>query len=234
MPPLTPEQQARLRNAPPRIVAGGEDEQEAAGGRDVFTVRSGGADGQNDNPETRSIGERCLVFGSVGGPIMQPSLYNNTYQFVQTKDHLAIVVEMIHDVRVIPIGSSKADAQSKRRGDGVRPWYGEAVAWWEGDTLVAETKNFHPSQSLRGANQNLTLTEKFTRVAPDRVLYQFTVLDPTVWTQPWSGEYEFGRASGDVYEYACHEGNYGLQNILAGARSEEQGAAARGQGQAAR
>jgi hypothetical protein len=234
IPPLTAEAQARVRNQPQRIVAGGEDEEEAAGGRDVFTVRAGGNDGQNDNPETRSIGERCLVFGGVGGPIMQPSLYNNTYQFVQDKDHLAIVVEMIHDVRVIPIGTSKADAQAKRRNDGVRSYYGETVGWWEGDTLVTESKNFHPSQSLRGSNQNLTLTEKFSRVAPDRVLYQFTVEDPTTWTQPWSGEYEFGRASGQVYEYACHEGNYGLQNILAGARMEERDAAARPAGQASR
>jgi hypothetical protein len=170
---------------------------------------------QNDNPEGRSLGERCLMsFGFSSGPVMQPQLYNSNYQFVQTKDELAIWVEMVHDVRHIRIGA-------KHRTDGVRTWMGDSIGWWEGDTLVVETINFSPQQAFRGADQNLKVTERFTRVAPERVLYQFKVEDPTVWDTAWGGEYEFGKAKGNVYEYACHEGNYGLENILAGARAEE-------------
>ena len=174
---------------------------------------------QNDNPEGRSLGERCLMsFGFSSGPVMQPQLYNSNYQFVQTKDELAIWVEMVHDVRHIRIGGT-------HRTDGVRTWMGDSVAHWEGDTLVAETTNYSPQQAFRGADENLKVTERFTRVAPDRILYQFKVEDPTVWAQPWGGEYEFGTAKGNLYEYACHEGNYGLEGILAGARAEEVAAA---------
>ncbi len=187
----------------------------------------------NDNPETRSIGERCLMsFGNSAGPIMLPLMYNNTYQIVQTKDSVAILVEMVHDVRIARLVPNKAAA--KHRTDGVRPWMGDSVGWWEGDTLVLETTNYHPSQNLRGvSSENLKVTEKFTRVGKDRLLYQFTAEDPTVWAQPWGGEYEFMTAKGGVFEYACHEGNYGLEGILAGAREEERQAAI-AKGQAAR
>jgi hypothetical protein len=174
---------------------------------------------QNDNPEGRSLGERCLMsFGFSSGPVMQPQLYNSNYQFVQTKDELAIWVEMVHDVRHIRIGAA-------HRPGHVRTWMGDSVAHWEGNTLVAETIDFSPQQAFRGADENLKVTEKFTRVKPDRILYQFTVEDPTVWEKPWSGEYEFGTAKGGLYEYACHEGNYGLEGILAGARAEDAAAA---------
>jgi hypothetical protein len=170
---------------------------------------------QNDNPEGRSLGERCLMsFGFSSGPVMQPQLYNSNYQFVQTPTELAIWVEMVHDVRHIRIGG-------EHRKDGVRTWMGDSVAHWEGNTLVAETINYSPQQAFRGADQNLKVTERFTRVSPTRILYQFTVEDPTVWDKPWGGEYEFGTAKGSLYEYACHEGNYGLEGILAGARAEE-------------
>jgi len=173
-----------------------------------------GPAGQADNPENRSLGERCIMsFGISSGPVMTSQLYNNNYQFVQTKDHLAIWVEMVHDVRVIRIGG-------KHRTDGVRPYMGDSIGWWEGDTLVAQTINYHPSQNLRGGSPNVKVTERFTRVANDRIRYQFKVEDPTVWAEPWGGEYEFA-ASEPVYEYACHEGNYGLEGILAGARREE-------------
>ena len=108
---------------------------------------------------------------------------------------------------------------------------GDSIGRWEGDTLVVETINYHPSQSVRGSGPNLKVTEKFTRVAPDRLLYQFTVEDKDVWAEPWGGEYEFNAENGDVYEYACHEGNYGLQNILAGARAEDAEAASGGAAQ---
>jgi hypothetical protein len=180
----------------------------------------GGPAGLADNPENRSLGERCIMsFGISAGPVMTSQLYNNNYQFVQTRDHLAIWVEMVHDVRIIRIGG-------KHRTDGVRPYMGDSIGWWEGDTLVAETINYHPNQNLRGASPNVKVTERFTRVADDRIRYQFKVEDPTVWAEPWGGEYEFA-ASGPVYEYACHEGNYGLEGILAGARHEEKEAAAK-------
>jgi hypothetical protein len=176
--------------------------------------------GQNDNPETRSLGERCIMsFGVSSGPVMTPQLYNNTYKIVQTKDVVAIWVEMVHDVRLVRMGAT-------HRTDGVRPWMGDAIGWWDGDTLVVETTSFNPKQNLRGGDENLKVTERFTRVAPDRLHYAFKVEDPTVWAQPWGGEYEFGSTNG-IYEYACHEGNYGLEGILAGARDEERQAAAK-------
>ena len=183
--------------------------------------------GQNDNPEGRSLGERCIMsFGQSSGPVMQPQLYNSNYQIVQSKGSVAIWVEMVHDVKIVRIGA-------QHRTDGVRPWMGDSVGHYEGPTLVVETTNFPQAQALQGSWQNLKVTEKFTRVAADRVLYQFKVEDPTIWAQPWGGEYEFGKAKGLVYEYACHEGNYGLEGILAGARDEERQAKAAASKQAA-
>jgi hypothetical protein len=170
---------------------------------------------QNDNPEGRSLGERCIMsFGQSSGPVMQPQLYNSNYTFVQSRDAVAIQVEMVHDVRVVRLGV-------QHRKDGVRPWMGDSIGHYEGDTLVVETTNFPQAQAMRGAWSDLKVTERFTRVATDRILYRFTVEAPSVWDKPWGGEYEFGQAKGLVYEYACHEGNYALEGILAGARDEE-------------
>jgi hypothetical protein len=130
---------------------------------------------------------------------------------------VAILVEMIHDVRIIRLNAEHGTT---------RRYYGDSIGHWEGDTLVAETINYSPNEDFRGAGPNLKVTERFTRVGKDRLLYQFTVEDPTVWAQPWGGEYEFGPAKGRVYEYACHEGNYALEDILAGARAAEAEAAA--------
>ncbi len=172
--------------------------------------------GPSDNPETRALGERCLLsFGNSSGPVMLPGLYNNTYQFVQTKDQVAIDVEMVHDTRIVRLNTTQHIAAS------VRPWMGDSIGHWEGDTLVVETTNFHPEQVFRGASEHLRVTERFTRVAKDRLHYAFWVEDPTVFAKPWGGEYEFGHIPGQVYEYACHEGNYGLVGILQGAREED-------------
>jgi hypothetical protein len=169
----------------------------------------------NDNPETRSLGERCLTsFGYSAGPVMLPLLYNNTYQIVQSKDAVAILVEMVHDVRLVRLNA-------KHRTDGARPWFGDSIGWYEGPALVVETTNFPRAQAFRGSWENLKVTERFTRVSKGRILYQFKVEDPAVWTQPWGGEYEFSKAGGMIYEYACHEGNYALADILSGARAEE-------------
>jgi hypothetical protein len=194
---------------PPRLAAAGR----AAGPE---TGEAGPAQtrvGQNDNPEGRSLAERCILMGAMSGPVMTPGLYNNTYRIVQTKDTVAIWVEMIHDVRLVRMNEP-------HRSDGARSYMGDSVGRWEGDTLVVETVGFKPGQNLRGGDENLKVTERFTRVGPDRLHYGFKVEDPTVWAQAWGGEYEFGATSA-IYEYACHEGNYGLENILAGAREEE-------------
>jgi hypothetical protein len=183
-------------------------------------MRGGPGMGSFDNPENRSLGERCIIgFGRNGGPPMFPNgFYNNNYHIVQSKDAVAIEVEMNHDVRLIPLNA-------KHRTDGVRPYFGDSIGWWDGDTLVVETDHIPPTQAYFGAWKELKVTEHFTRVAADRLRYQFTVSDPTVWDQPWGGEYEFHTLKGEVFEYACHEGNYALPGILAGARASERAAA---------
>ena len=170
----------------------------------------------SDNPESRALGERCLLsFGNSSGPVMTPGLYNNMYQIVQTRDAVLIDVEMVHDARIVRLDRKTHLPPS------VRPWMGDSIGWWEGETLVVETTNFHPEQNFRGSSANLKVTERFTPVGPNRLHYAFWVEDPSVFAQPWGGEYEFSRSKSQVYEYACHEGNYGLANILSGARMED-------------
>ena len=177
--------------------------------------------GSMDNPENRGLGERCIIgFGRNAGPPMLPNgFYNNDYRIVQTPDAVAIEVEMVHDTRIIPLNT-------KHRTDGVRPWFGDSIGRWDGDTLVVETTNFPQAMNLYGAWKNLKVTERFTRVGKDRLRYKFTVEDPDTWAQPWGGEYEFSPMNGIIYEYACHEGNYALPGILAGARAQEKERAA--------
>ena len=169
-------------------------------------------EGKADNPEDRILPERCLVSQNIStGALMNPTLYNNTYVLQQSKDTVAIVVEMAHDVRYIRLNAEH----------GVSPrWFGDSVGHWEGDTLVVDTINFHPEQLARNSDK-LHLVERFTRVGKDRLLYQFKVEDPGAYAQPWGGEYEFRTSDGPQYEYACHEGNHGLQGILSGARADE-------------
>jgi hypothetical protein len=177
--------------------------------------------GSFDSYETRSLGERCILgFGrNAGPPMFSNGFYNNNYQFVQSKDAVAIEVEMVHDVRIIRLNA-------KHRTDGVRPWMGDSVGHYEGDTLVVETTNIPQQQAYKGSWKDLTVTERFTRVAPDRIRYQFVINDPTLWDKPWGGEYEFAPLDGRIYEYACHEGNYALPGMLAGARAQEKETAA--------
>ncbi len=176
--------------------------------------------GSFDSYEYRSLGERCILsFGRNAGPPMFPNgFYNNNYQFVQTADSFVILVEMVHDTRIVRLNGS-------HRTDGIRPWMGDSIGHWEGDTLVVETTNIPSQQGYRGSWEHLTVTERFTRVGKSRVLYQFTFDDPTSWDSPWGGEYEFAPLGGAIYEYACHEGNYALPGILSGARYEEAEAA---------
>lgn len=175
-----------------------------------------------DGPEQRPLGERCMVgFGSSGGPPMLPVLYNNNLQLVQSEDYVMILVEMNHDARIIRLNS-------EHLGDEFSPWLGDSVGHWDGDTLVVETVNFHPQQSFRFAIKHVLympptakVTERFTRTGPSEILYEFTVKDDAAYTQPWSAQIPFRTAEGSLYEYACHEGNYALPGILAGARREE-------------
>jgi hypothetical protein len=194
---------------PPRKSGGGGGNQ-----------RYGGM-GSFDSYETRSLGERCIMgFGRNAGPPMFPNgFYNNNYQLIQTPNYVAIDVEMVHDLRIIRLNST-------HRTDGVRPWMGDSIGHWEGDTLVVETTNIPEKMNFAGSWKNLKVTERFTRVAPNRMLYQFTVDDPDTWDKPWGGEYEFSTLKGQLYEYACHEGNYALPGMLGGARHAEAEAAA--------
>jgi hypothetical protein len=174
--------------------------------------------GQYDHPELRPLGERCIMsFGSNAGPPMLPNyFYNNNYQIVQARDHVMILVEMVHDVRIIRMGGDHLPAH-------LRPWMGDSIGRWDGDTLVVETTNFHPLQRFRSASESLKVIERFTRVSADTILYKFTIDDPSTFTRPWSGEVPFNRIDDLIYEYACHEANYALSNILSGERARERG-----------
>ncbi len=180
---------------------------------------AGGGFGSYDNPETRPMGERCIIgFGNTGGPVMTNVLYNNTYQIVQTPTHAMILVEMVHDARIIPIVASAAEA--KHGSDTMRKWLGDSVGWYEGNTLVVRTRNVNPAQ--RGyISKDGTLTERFSRWNDGQILYAFTVDDPTQYAQSWKGEMSFNISKEPSYEYACHEGNYAMEGILAGARKQE-------------
>ena len=152
---------------------------------------------------------------------MLPLMYNNTYQIVQSKDEVAIDVEMVHDVRHIRLNAQHLPASMKL-------WMGDSIGHWEGDTLVVETTNMRPEQGLRGGSPNQKVTERFTRIGPNKISYKFTVEDPGVYAAPFSGEVAMNTTKGQVYEYACHEGNYALTGMLAGARAEEKQAQASG------
>jgi hypothetical protein len=173
----------------------------------------------NDGPEGRSLGERCLLsFGNSSGPVMTPVMYNSHFQINQSPGYVVITVEMIHDARIIPI----RDERDELRSSALQKWMGDSIGRWEGDTLIVETKNYNPWQTYRGADiENLTVIETFRFEGPDKLVYGFTVDDPTVYSVQWSGEMPITRMDEPVFEYACHEGNYGIIGILAGARRLE-------------
>ena len=179
-------------------------------------------------PESATLSERCLIgFGGTGGPGMLSVLYNNTYQFVLTDNYLGIVVEMAHDTRLIPIFASAAKAKTSHAPTAIKPWLGDSVAWWEGKTLVVETINIKPEQATNGPfylSPKAKITERLTRKSAKQISYDFTVDDPDTYTQLWKAELAFTPQS-SLYEYACHEGNYGLEGILAGARLKDAAAA---------
>ena len=173
---------------------------------------------QYDHPELRPYAERCILFGSPLGPPMMPvGAYNSNYTFVQTADYIMLQSEMVHDVRIIRIG------EPERLPKDVRPYFGDSWGRWEGDVLVVETTNINPDQSMAGVqlSADAKVTERFRRVDEDTILYEFLVEDATMFTEPWGGEIPFERFDQQLFEYACHEGNYSLPGVLSGARFEE-------------
>jgi hypothetical protein len=171
--------------------------------------------GAYDDPERRPLGERCLLgFGSTSGPPALPVLYNNLHQIVQTHDYLMILNEMDHDARVIRIGGQHPPAT-------IRKWMGDSIGHWEGDTLVVDTTNFSDKTRFRGSTENLHVVERFSRLDAETLLYRFTIDDAATWTRPWTGEYPWPMTMDNLYEYACHEANYALGDILRGARLKE-------------
>ena len=175
--------------------------------------------GAFDNPEQRPLGERCLLgFGSTSGPPALPDyFYNDLHQIVQTPDAIMILTEMVHDARIIRMNAEHLPKN-------IRRWMGDSVGHWEGDTLVVDTTNFNDKTRFRGATEDLHVVERFTRVDNKTLLYRFTVEDPNTWDRPWTGEYTWPATDKPIYEYACHEGNYALGDILRGARLAERSA----------
>jgi hypothetical protein len=166
----------------------------------------------------RPLAERCLQFPT-SGPPMTPYVYNNNFRIVQAKDYVAINIELLHDVRMIPLDGRPHQPSN------VRLWFGDSVGHWDGNTLVVDTTNFSNKTSYRGSDENLHVIERFTRMDPDTIVYRFTIDDPTAFTKPWTAELTMEKTPGPIYEYACHEGNYGMMNLLKGARAEDRAAA---------
>jgi hypothetical protein len=146
---------------------------------------------------------------------MVPAGYNNNYQILQTPGYVVILIEMIHDVRIIPLDGHPHASQN------IRQWLGDPRGHWDGNTLVVNTANFTNKTNFRGSDENLRLTERFTRVSADTINYEFTVNDPTAFTKPWTAAVPMTTTDGPIFEYACHEGNYGMTNLLKGARAAE-------------
>jgi hypothetical protein len=167
-----------------------------------------------DGPENLTLQDRCLVWATAGPPML-PGPYNDNYQIFQGPGYVAVVVEMIHDVRVIPTDGRP------HLPDSVRLWRGDSRGHWEGNTLVVETTNFNGKAHFRGATEKMHLIERFTRTAADTLTYEFTVDDPATFAKPWTASIPMVKSDGPIYEYACHEGNYAVPGILAGARLQE-------------
>jgi hypothetical protein len=176
-------------------------------------------------PEALPLQERCLIgFSGAGGPGMLNTIYSSNYQIVQTPTSVMVLVEMVHDARIIPIHKDKATAQAAHRPAAVKYWLGDSVGWWEGDDLVVETVNVHPQQHDAGPiylSEKGKVTERFSRVSAQQITYRFEVDDPVYYTQPWRAEMSLNSRNEPIYEYACHEGNYAMESILRGARTQE-------------
>ena len=183
---------------------------------DVAAAREG--IGRWDSAEANQLDDRCVIMRGAGPPMLNAG-YNSNYQIVQNRDHVMILVEMIHDARIIPLDGRDAPSGKARQ------WMGMSRGRWEGETLVVETTNLNGKNPLNGSSDEMRVTERFTRVADDTIVYRFTVEDDATWATPWIAEMPMKRTVGPLFEHACHEGNYGLYNTLVGARLEERRAA---------
>ena len=192
-----------------RIPALTPEAQERASARAALSRRI------TEGPEDRSLSERCIM-GFNAGPPITPGGYNQNVQIFQTPDHVVLLNEMVHTARIVPLDG--------RPHGPLRQWKGDSRGRWEGETLVIETTNFLRETSFRGSSANLHLVERLTRVASDTLLYEFTAEDPTTWTRPWSAEIPMRKSESPLFEYACHEGNYGMEGTLSGARAVERDA----------
>jgi hypothetical protein len=170
--------------------------------------------GPFDAAQNQSLGVRCINMDRDGPPMLAGG-YNNNYQIVQTEGYVMILVEMLHDVRIIPLSNQT------KLSDNIRQVTGSSRGRWEGETLIVETTNFTEKTAFQGSSEKMRLIERFTRVADDVIRYEFTVDDPATWTRSWTAEVPWKKTVGPIFEHACHEGNYGLANTLAGARVEE-------------
>ncbi len=184
---------------------------------DAGESASSGPPGAFDGPESRPLAERCLLgFLSTSGPPALPNyFYNNLHQIVQTKDSIMILTEMVHDARVVRMNAKEHLPSS------IRKWMGDSIGHWEGDTLVIDTTNFTNKTQFRGSWDTLHVVERIRRQDAKTLIYRFTVEDPETWDRPWTGEYPWIQTSERLFEYACHEGNYSLGNMLRGARAKE-------------
>jgi hypothetical protein len=189
------------------------DQAEDSGKQDVSAAVSRG---EYDNPEQRPLSERCLLgFGSTSGPPALPDyFYNDMHQIVQTGDNVLILTEMIHDARVVRMNGQHLPKE-------IRRWMGDSVGHWEGDTLVIDTTNFTDKTRFRGSTENLHVVERISRIDEKTLLYRFTVDDPQTWDRPWTGEMTWPSTSKPILEYACHEGNYALGDVMRGARKQD-------------
>ncbi|PYS07344.1 MAG: hypothetical protein DMG12_00780 [Acidobacteria bacterium] len=171
-----------------------------------------------DDVRNMPVGTRCIIMAGSGPPMM-PTAYNSNYQIVQAPGYVMILTEMIHDVRIIPLDSRPQLPQN------VRQWIGSSRGRWEGDTLVVETANFNGKNPFQNSSEDMRVTERFTRLDADTIDYKFTVEDEKTWARPWTASLSLRKAVGPIFEHACHEGNYGVANTLAGARAEDKRAA---------
>jgi hypothetical protein len=198
-----------------RLPPQSEEGQKRAAERAAARKRMGAP---TDAVQNQSLSVRCILMDRAGPPMI-PGAYNNNYQIVQTPGYVMILVEMIHHVRIIPLDGRP------QLPENVRQWMGSPRGRWEGETLVVESTNFTDKTAYQGSSPNMRLTERFTRVDENTLLYKYTVDDPATWTRPWSAELPMNKTIGPLFEHACHEANYGLYNTLAGARAEEKRAA---------
>jgi hypothetical protein len=217
IPPMTEQGAARMQGllSSWHIIWRNPDPTTSKDGSTAWWLEDGNPDGPYDHLEQRPMSERCLLGSrSTAGPPLLPNIYNNHKRIVQSPDHVMILTEMIHDARIIRMNASHRPAH-------IRTWLGDSVGHWDGDVLVVETTHFNATPALSGADENLRVEERFERLDATTLRYSFVVEDASVWSAPWGGEYAWNSSTGKVYEFACHEGNYALRNVMSGARQLE-------------